>query len=125
MFDRTLAREIVNEAEAVLNEHFKERDIRFERGNASFNPESCKFRLTAIAPGADPGKNDFERHCRRFGLDPDHLGQTFTYCGKAYQIKGLNPKAPKYPVIAKQAATGKSYRFNAEDVASLLRGQAS
>ena len=51
-----------------------------------------------------------------YGLKPEDLGQEFTSRGKKFRITGLKPRSRKYPVLAEEVATGKTYKFPAEAV---------
>jgi hypothetical protein len=48
-----------------------------------------------------------------FGLNPEWLGQEFTYSGNRYRVIGLNRRARRMPVKTVQVASGKPYKFPA------------
>jgi hypothetical protein len=102
-FSKPNVRQLITEAVEVLNAHFSERGITFERGNASFTSEKCSFKVDAIAPGADPDRTEFDLHCRRFGLSPEDFGREFVFNGTRFTLVGLRPRAPKYPLVGERS----------------------
>ena len=58
----------------------------------------------------------------RLLLPPASLGMSFASGGRTYTIRGLNLKAPRFPVLADRD-DGRGFRFPAETVAGLLQQQ--
>lgn len=52
----------------------------------------------------------------RFGLKVEDFGRTFPFRGRKYQVIGINPGAPTYPIEAKRLPDGKTFRFPARAV---------
>lgn len=83
--------------------------------SSTYDPEIgfVRFKLTvANATGEVPVSKcslDFKKYAMIYGLTPEHLGKSFAYAGKQYRLTGLNPKAPRFPVIVEH--NGKSYRL--------------
>lgn len=53
----------------------------------------------------------FLAYAEFYGFKPEHLGKTFMYKRKMFMVKGLNTRAPKYPVQAEEVATRRLWRF--------------
>lgn len=109
-FSKPTVRSLVNESIEVLNKHFAERGINFQRGNASFDAVQCQFKVEATAPGVDPARAKFEADCHAFGLSAEDYGRTFEVAGDAYKLVGVRIRAPKLPIIGK-SSTGKDFVF--------------
>ena len=72
------------------------------------------FRSTITATKVVEGKTteqvQFEEHAALFGLKPEDFGKNFIVDGKQYELTGLRPSAPAWPVIGKRA-DGKPFKF--------------
>lgn len=64
----------------------------------------------------DVERIEFESLCKLYNLEPDDFGKVFALGKVSYRIKGIKPRAPKYPIIATNIATGKDYKIRIEDV---------
>lgn len=68
----------------------------------------------AVAAGDtvdDPAAADYLRLHQRYGLNREWLGQTFKdERGRTFRVDGLNPKAPRYPVIVTCLETGSKHK---------------
>lgn len=54
---------------------------------------------------------DFQRHAHLFGFEASDLHREFQDRGETYRIVGLAPKSPKFPVLAEQVRSGKTFKF--------------
>lgn len=63
---------------------------------------------------------DFLKVGRMFGFEPGDLGKEFQTRGETFRITGLKPRSRKYPVLAENVRTGKSYKFPADVVKAAL-----
>lgn len=68
----------------------------------------------------DPDRVLFEALASEYGLSPDDFGRQFSTGREQFQISGIDPRRPKYPVSAMRIPDGKHYKFTAENVALLL-----
>lgn len=64
---------------------------------------------------------DFLKAGRMYGFEPGDLGKEFKSRGETFRITGLKPKSRKYPVLAENVKTGKSYKFPADVVKAALQ----
>lgn len=59
---------------------------------------------------------DFQRYAAEFGFEASDLDREFKSNGKTYRIVGLKPNSPRFPVLAQDVSTNKTYKFPAETV---------
>ena len=95
-------------------------------GNATFSENNVTFKVTVSVVGED-GKaitkeaEDFQHYAFRYGLKAEDLGRKFKrWGGDTYEIIGAKPRSRKYPILARQVATGKVYKFTAQEIKLLL-----
>jgi hypothetical protein len=55
---------------------------------------------------------DFNRFAASFGITKK-LGDTFFFRYETYEIVGLKPRSSKYPLLAKNISSGKTFKFPA------------
>jgi len=103
------------------------RDFGFtpDVGSASFNDREVTFKLKLTLTDergnpVDMQAENFKQFAMLYGLQAEHLGQSFLVQGKRYVIKGLCDGSRKYPILAIQIATGREYKFPAETVRRAL-----
>ena len=63
----------------------------------------------------------FVRYASSFDLDPADLGREFTSRGNTFRITGLKPKSYKFPILAANVKTGKTFKVPAETVKAGLK----
>jgi hypothetical protein len=54
----------------------------------------------------------FRVYCYRYGLEPEDRGNEIIERGQRFRLEGINPKAKKFPFIARNLDDGKLYRFS-------------
>jgi hypothetical protein len=126
-FDRTtmraLGREIEDAVAAVAAKHGI--SLKYAGGTFDANNFTMKIAGATIAQNGDvitKAHADFEKYAPIFGLAPTDLGRQFrTPAGKEYRISGLKPASSKFPVLATQVGTGKTFKFPAGAVVSMLK----
>lgn len=69
----------------------------------------------------EPGRTLFEALAGDYGLSASDFGREFRANGAAFQITGLSPRRPKYPIDAERLADRSQFKFAAENVALYLR----
>jgi len=77
-----------------------------------------KLEVAAIGDNGNPSTTEsknFELYCHMEGLEPEDLWGTFVdpATGGTFQIVGYNPRAPRMPLLCKDMANGKTYKFRA------------
>lgn len=80
-------------------------------GNARYSPSTIEFKAKcAVGNKETAERNEFERLAPSVGVDPSAYGETVIVQGEIYKLVGVNPRAPKYPLIGERS-DGKRYRF--------------
>jgi len=84
-------------------------------GHASYDDHSVTIRVEVALAGFDKARHEFDAYCHMYGLTLRDYGSTFRRGNATYKIVGLNPNAPKYPIIA-ELPSGKRYRFTLDAI---------
>jgi len=95
-------------------------------GSASFDNRGCTFKMELSKVFEDGtvltrAAMDFNACCHLYGLKPEHLGQTFVVRGTEYRLTGAKPLSPKFPLLAENLNTGKTFKFTAPGVQQGLK----
>lgn len=69
----------------------------------------------------EPRRAIFEVLAVDYGLSPTDFGREFRANGETFQITGLNPRRPKYPIDAERLPDRSQFKFTAENVVVYLR----
>lgn len=131
-FTRTNLASLRTDIEKALNEVGQKHQIALTIGNIRFSANEFRTKLEAFIAN-DTGNtvgakdvrslkeyNDLKENGSLFGLSESDYGKTFMSQGRVYKIVGLNSNAPKFPIIAEEVGTGKSYKFK-ETIVSKLK----
>jgi len=124
-FNRSECRRLGDAIEKAVEEVGRKHGVHIKRGNARFTSSSCTYKMEASLIGADgevrsPEAEDFKKYASMYGLKPEDFGRAFTtFGGKVYTICGLNMRAQKNNIHAKNMR-GKTYIFPSEEVKALL-----
>lgn len=126
--NRDLARAISQDVLAALDAVAKKHNVAFSNKGGRFSSSCLTMKIEAAVIGASgtaetQERTAFKLQAKFFQLDPAWLDMTFAFGGEDYTIVGLNTKAYKSPVLATQASNGKTYKFKAEHVESMMRAQ--
>lgn len=65
-------------------------------------------------------ETEFRLHAPRYGINPDIFGHTFILRGTVYKVIGLNIGSPKYVIDGERIYDGKSFKFTASVVKSIV-----
>jgi len=114
--------EIAKALKSVEEKH----GITFKLGGISFTDDHFRSKIEAYltkkgGETVDPGKINFDRHARSFGLSKEDFGKKFSNLNGTYQICGIASRSHKYPILAKNSKDGRIYKFRADDVISNLK----
>jgi len=101
-----------------LEEQF---NCTLEIGNITFGDTGLHTKLTLTENGENGEKvsvsaNDFKRFAFSYGLQEGDLGKKFVSNGEVFEITGCKPKSNKYPILGKNVATGRTFKFTANGV---------
>ena len=127
--NRSTAKTLSDEVVDLLNNYFKDQGIVVTKGNGKYDDTSLTVPITFNEPNEDgivvtKEEMDYLAYSKLFGLDGVPFGSTFTFRNDLYAISGLKPRSRKYPILARQAANGKTYKFPADDVKRLVNLEA-
>lgn len=120
--DRASCKRLRDELDKVLAPLGKKLGLSISAGNASFTPENATFKVKIATLGADGTvRNEeaeaFKKSAILYGLKPEMLNTTFKdWGGDTFEIVGLATRSRKYPVLAKNILTGKTFKFPVEQV---------
>lgn len=108
----------MKEAEKALEEVGKKHGVHFEFGNIRFTASNFRSTLKATKVAGDVEdpkaieRAKFEADAAKvYGIDPEDYGRAFKIRGKNFTLVGLKPRARKYPLIGRNGADGKLYKF--------------
>ena len=86
------------------------------------------FRVSIPAPDGtafNAEKEMFAVLAESYGLAPEDFGREFNTGHERFQITGIDPKRPKYPISAERIPDRQGFKFTAENVVALLKSQAT
>jgi hypothetical protein len=89
---------------ALLGLNVSVRGGTFDPLDGTFRP-----RIEFSVAGAD--RLAFDRVCELVGLTPEDFGREFTSRGRTFRVTGVNPRSPKFPIVATCVETGRPYKF--------------
>ncbi len=124
-FDRNHCRLVSARVIATLQPLAQELGVQIKAGRGSYRGGAftLKLEVAVIQEGGQAATReatDFLRLAKYHGLDPEHLGATFTTGGNTYRITGWRTKARKRPVQSVRVDNGKLYVWPAARVVGLL-----
>lgn len=124
-FDKSECKRLGEAIEKALQKVGEQHGVHIKRGNARFSSSNVSYKVEASVLGENgevktKEAEDFKQYASMFGLKEEDFGKTFkTFGGKTYTICGLNMRARKNPIHAKNER-GRTYIFPAEEVKVML-----
>ena len=121
-FDRAACREVSDKVLEAIKPVAAQLGLAVKKAPGNFSPENFIMKLEFSVIGEEGvaitrERQDYENQCFRFGLKKEWLDKVFsTSDGRNFQITGLRPRGRRYPVIAKDVVTNKSFKFNPRTV---------
>lgn len=96
-------------------------NISIKLGNISYtaNEFSTKMSVYKKIEGKEAEQLDYEKHCYKYGLKPEHYMKTFSFNGSEFKLKGIKPANRKYPIIAIKISEGVAYKLPTRAVENL------
>ena len=83
--------------------------VKVEGG--SYEASIFRPKISLIAAGSNPDREDFELYASMFGLTADDYGAEFKNARATYRLIGIKPNRPKYPFIAERVSDGHRFKF--------------
>ena len=122
--DRNAVRALNAELREAIAAIAAKHGVTASAGTASFDPYAGSMRVKVEFQVAGAAEGNFARDCRALGttVQAEDLNREFTtLSGQTYRLTGINLRAPKYPFLATEIATGKSYKLGQATVERALR----
>lgn len=123
--NRTLINEIRVDVEKALKEVERKHGIDLSLGSGSFDSSSFTVKLVAtiLSGGMSLEETNFKKAVKSVGhiyklTEEDYLKQ-FDYNGETFEIVGINTRAPKYPILARNILNESTYKFPRDIVEKL------
>lgn len=123
--DFTLDKQIFNllrhDVENALKSVAEKYGIEITAGSISYTNEYCTMKITAsvISESGEvltKEKADFKKYAELFDLKPEDLGRTFKLNNSTFEIVGLKPSSRKFPIIGRNVASNKRFKFTSSMV---------
>ncbi len=78
-------------------------------GNISYEPDrfSCRFEIFV----GDSGRVLWDKHCRKYGMRPEHFGQSFIHNGERFKITGIRSRKCKNQIKTKRIDDNTDWGF--------------
>ena len=112
--DRHVCQDTIRpEVTAALNRALGELGLKASIGNITFTNTTAKTRLTITVDGVDVDRQEFNRHCIRFGLVPTDYGRAFKYLADDFKLVGIKPTSRRYPLVAQRLRDAKRFKLPA------------
>jgi hypothetical protein len=101
----------------------KEENVKIDFGGISFNPQKYNTQMSVISlEKSEKVDKVLETTCRGLGFTQNVIGMSFEFRGDKYEVSDIKTKNRKYPVIATEVRSKKSYKFSVDTVKRLLGG---
>lgn len=114
-FNKTNLRQMNAEIESALKQIASKYGLEVKLGNTRFSKQnaSSKFELMTIGDSGNIMTKealDFNRY-KNYKDIRANLGDSFQFNGNTYTIVGYKARSHKYPILAKCAEDGKTYKL--------------
>lgn len=125
-FDKSTCRALSEAVEAELVKVGKKFGVSFKYTGGTYNGSEFKLKILSMTLNKDGKVKDkraeaFKQMAHMYGFKPSDLGKVFISGFRRMEIVGLNPSAHKYPIIAKDIATGKRFKYDDAMVKLLMK----
>lgn len=131
-FTRTNVRDILEECRAALEPIAEKHGLVLDRKGRTYYADALPVMFQLLVKQTDEngrvlsaeGKAFLEQ-ATLFGLKPEDLGRKFQDSGDEYEVCGLKPRSRKYPVLATNTRSGKTFKFPVSVVRAALESKAA
>ena len=127
-FTNPVVRKIMDECEEALRPIAEKYGLTLDRKGRTYRRDSLPVMFQLLVTEHDEDGNtlsaaakEFTKLAPLFGLETGDLGKEFRNRNETFRISGLSPRSRKYPVLAENVKTGKTYKFAAETVKNALK----
>lgn len=94
--------------------------------SVKYDNNSTFAKITFAYGGVTPSQSEWDIYCFRYGFEPKDFGTKFEdpNTGVHYRICGVAPRSHKYPILAEDLKSGKTFKFPARAVRNFLGKEA-
>lgn len=123
MITRDKVISIQEKIKKAIAEIEKSENVKIDFGTLTFTPQRYTASMTVTTlEKSEKVESIMERTCRSIGFTQNVIGMTFDFRGDKYEITDIKTKNRKYPVIATEMRTKKSYKFSVDTIKKALGG---
>lgn len=123
MITREKILQVQNKIKEAIAQIEKDENVKIDFGTLSFNPQRYSTSMTvSTLEKSERVESVLERTCRSIGFTQNVVGMGFDFRGDKYEITDIKTRNRKYPVIATEIRTKKSYKFSADTIKKILGG---
>jgi len=123
MITREKVLQVQNKIKEAIAQIEKDENVKIDFGSLSFTPQRYSTSMTvSTLEKSEKVESVLERTCRSIGFTQNVIGMSFDFRGDKYEITDIKTKNRKYPVIATETRTKKSYKFSIDTIKRLLGG---
>jgi len=119
-FNRFAAESLAKSVHKAATAALEDGELTVTLGRTRYAHDRVTITLEITAADTNPGQLEFERHAQWLDLPREAYGKRIIVNGVAYDISGLAPRSPKFPILARQVSTGKVYKLTATAVRRAL-----
>jgi hypothetical protein len=123
MITDTKINSIQDKIKKALAQIEKDENVKIEFGTISYNPAKYTTTMSVVTTEKNERVDKiFESVCKRLGFTQNIIGMQFHGTNGVYEITDIKTKNRKYPVIATEVRTKKSYKFSVDTIKKILGG---
>ena len=115
--------QVQNKIKEAIAQIEKDENVKIDFGTLSFNPQKYSTSMTvSTLEKSERVESVLEKTCRSIGFTQNVISMSFDFRGDKYEITDIKTKNRKYPVIALETRTKRSYKFSVDTIKRLLGG---
>jgi hypothetical protein len=115
--------QVQNKIKEAIAQIEKDENVKIDFGTLSFNPQKYSTSMTvSTLEKSERVESVLEKTCRSIGFTQNVISMSFDFRGDKYEITDIKTKNRKYPVIALETRTKRSYKFSVDTIKKLLGG---
>jgi hypothetical protein len=123
MITREKILQVQNKIKEAIAQIEKDENVKIDFGTLSFNPQKYSTSMTvSTLEKSERVESVLEKTCRSIGFTQNVISMSFDFRGDKYEITDIKTKNRKYPVIALETRTKRSYKFSVDTIKRLLGG---
>jgi hypothetical protein len=115
--------QVQNKIKEAIAQIEKDENVKIDFGTLSFNPQKYSTSMTvSTLEKSERVESVLEKTCRSIGFTQNVISMSFDFRCDKYEITDIKTKNRKYPVIALETRTKRSYKFSVDTIKRLLGG---